>query len=513
MTESGSPNVVAAPTGAAPEPSSRKLDRSLASGIAWTAGMRSLTQGLQWAAALLVVRLLTPHDYGLVGMAMAFLGLTRLVSEFGLGASIVQHHHLTSSQIARLNTMSVLLALGFGALSVAGSGLIAAFFGESQVQQIIVVLSVTFVLGGLDVVPRSLLRRDLRFRQLALIQAAENLSYAVTSLTLAALGFGYWSLVYGAVTSTAVRMGVAIASSPHRFELPRGGLGSIATELWFGWHIMVSRLAIYVRKFADIAIVGRMLGVAPLGAYNVAWTQANIPVDRVTLLISEVTPSVFAAAKHDQAALRRYVRIITEGIAFLTFPATLGLALIADDFVLLIFGERWAATITPLRILALIGSLRSLTPILSQVLVATEQAKKNMQFTVLSAIVIPIFLLIGTRWGLTGVALGWLIGHPMVMLPVLLPHALRAIGMSAREYVGALRPAALACAVMVVAVVATRQLMPPDWALPVRFALEVGIGALVYGVGVWFTYRARLSMFFQLLRSARGRRPAAAPAE
>ena len=120
LPEPGDAATMAVPAGPGPttEAPTLSLDRSLASGIAWTAGMRSATQALQWAAALLVVRLLTPHDYGLVGMAMAFLGLTRLLSEFGLSASIVQHHHLTTSQIARLNTMSLLMELVCGGLSL-----------------------------------------------------------------------------------------------------------------------------------------------------------------------------------------------------------------------------------------------------------------------------------------------------------------------------------------------------------------------------------------------------------
>ena len=465
--------------------------------------MRGFTQTLQWAAALIVVRLLTPEDYGLVGMATAYLGLARVVSEFGLSAAIIQHRDLSEDQIGRVYSVSVAFALFFALVSVGAAGPLAGFFNEPKVEAIVLVMSLTFVFGGLDIVPRSLLKRDLRFRRLAWIQASESTTYAAVSLLLAALGFGYWALVWGGVAGVFVRMVGALGSRFHRFVLPRRGLESIMDELWFGWHVIGARLAIQIRQFLDTAIVAKILGTAALGAYNVAWTQATIPVDRVTMLVGEVMPSFFAAVKNDLPAFRRYVRLITEAVALVSFPATVGLALVADDFVMLVFGDRWAPAIAPLQILALVGALRSITPMLSQVLVGTEQPKKNMQFTVLSAVVIPICLLIGTNWGLRGVAIGWLVGHPIVMIPILMPHALRAIEMSFGEYLRALRAPALGCAAMVIAVLVTREVMPADLSLAIRLAVEVSVGALVYSGVLFSTYRDRAIMLLRLLRSAR----------
>jgi O-antigen/teichoic acid export membrane protein len=222
-------------------------------------------------------------------------------------------------------------------------------------------------------------------------------------------------------------------------------------------------------------------------------------------VVTSVSPAVLAAAQSDPPALRRYIRLFTEGLAFMTFPTTLGMAVIADHFVIFVFGERWSATIAPLRILCLVAALRSITPLLSQVLVATDQAKKNMQFAVAAAIVIPIFLLVGSRWGITGVAMAWLIGHPLVLGTVLLPHALRAADMRLGEYLAALRPAGVASAVMVLAVIAVRYALPPEWPLGARLSVEVTVGAIVYGFGVFVAYRDRLHSLLSILRSARRR--------
>ncbi|HET9947374.1 MAG TPA: lipopolysaccharide biosynthesis protein [Longimicrobiales bacterium] len=484
-------------------PTQAELDRSVVSGIAWTGAMRSVGQAVQWAAALVVVRLLSPADYGLVAMATAYLGLVEMFTEFGLGAAIVQRQTLSESQIARLGGVSLVTSTFFAAVSVAVSGLVAAFFDEPRVRLIVIVLSSTFVLNSIGVVSRSLMMRDRDFRRLAWAQTAFNGAYAVSSLALAALGFQYWSLVLASIVGAAARMLVSLAWRPHAISWPRD-LASISSELWFGWHIVVGRFARYLRKFSDILIVSRVFGTAAAGVYNVAWTQANIPVNRGTQIITELTPAILAAVQNDLPALRRYIRIFTEGIALLAFPATVGLALLAEDFVLLAFGERWAATVGPLRVLALVAALRSITPVLSQVLVARDQAKKSMHFGVAAAVIVPIFLLIGSRWGLTGVALGWLVGHPFVMATVLLPPALRAADMRLVEYLGALLPATVACAVMALAVVGVRLALPSEWPLALGAALEAGVGAAVYGVWVFKANRSRLQSLLALVRRRRG---------
>lgn len=488
------------------QPPVPNLDRSVLSGIVWTGGVRSLTQGVQWAAALLVVRLLTPEDFGLVAMAGAYLGLVRMFSTFGLGAAIVQRQDLSEEQIAKLGGFSMLAGSILALVSVLASGLVAAFFNEPRVKPIVLLLSVTFILSAADVVPRSLLKRDLNFKSLALIGAAQNLTYSVSALSLAALGFSYWSLVIASLLGATVRMVAALLSRRHAIAWP-AEIDSIRSELWFGSHVVITQLALYLRRFADVLVVGRTLGTDALGAYNVGWTNANIPVERVTPIVTSVSSAVMAAAQNSRAELRRYVKMFTEGIALLAFPASFGLAVVADDFVLLAFGERWLGTVGPLRILAIVGAMRSITPVLSQLLIATDQARKNMQFAIAGAVIIPLFLLIGSQWGVTGVAGGWLIGHPLVVGAVLLRHALRTAGLSLLDYLASLSSATLASVFLVAAVLVARASMPQAWPLAARFGVQVGVGAGVYGLCVFVVYRKKLHRFVSFIREARRSAP------
>src|SRR5438094_4832732 len=187
------------------------LDRALVTGIAWTGGIKWLAQLVSWAATLVVARLITPTDYGLFAMAMVYAGFVQLVNELGLSLAIVQYRDLTSKQIAQLGGLAVLASVVIFVLSLGLAEPVAVFFGEPAVQGIIIALSLTFVMRGVQVVPRSLLARDLEFRRLAWLDAAEAMVWSSVTLTGAYFGLGYWALVWGTVVSGfAGRIGVFV---------------------------------------------------------------------------------------------------------------------------------------------------------------------------------------------------------------------------------------------------------------------------------------------------------------
>lgn len=492
---------VAHPLGASARRESARLDRSLVQGIAWTGGMKWLTQLLSWSSTLIIARILTPADYGLVGMATVYLGFVQLINEFGLTAAVIQRRDLEEDQIARIGGLSALLGASFLMLSIALAGPVAHFFGERDVRWIITVLSLTFVTTGFQVLPRSLLTRDLEFRKIALIDGVEALVLTASTLLLALAGFRYWALVFGAVFSKVVSTLFALFTRPHRLAWPTR-FRSIAGAVTFGWHLVVSRTSWYAYSNADFTTVGRILGSAALGAYTFGWTIASIPVDRITALVGGVTPGIFAAVQHDHPALRRYLLRLTEGLAFITFPASIGMALVADEFVLIVLGEKWRPAIMPLRLLALYGGYRSINALFSQIMVATGHSRRFMHFSLLStAVMIPAFI-VGSRWGTTGVAMGWIVGYPLVVFPIMF-HTFRIIALPFRVYLAALWPAVSGSCAMAAAVLALRHVTPEGWPTTLAFALHTVAGAATYAAVVCFFHGHRFRAFLGLLREVR----------
>ncbi len=408
-----------------------------------------------------------------------------------LSLAIVQYRDLTSRQIAQLGGLALLVGVALFVLSLALAGVIAAFFGEPVVRGIIVGLSLTFIMRAAQVVPRSLLARDLEFRRLAWVDAGEALVWSSTTLIGALLGLGYWALVLGAVLSAAAVLVVLGVQRPHRLAWPTE-FRSIAHATQLGWYIVVSQLCWYIYAHADLTIVGRILGKAPLGAYTKGSDIASIPTDRISTLVGQVTPAVFSAAQKDTAALRRYLLALTEGLALLTFPMSVGLALVADLFVITVLGEQWRAAIMPLRLLGLYGGFRAIFNPLPQMLIATGHAKLNMRFNLVAAVALPTALYIGSRWGVTGVALGWIVGYPLVCIPLFFRRTLQILGIRASEYLRTLWPATSAAAGIVAAVLIVRPLVPDAWSPWVRLGIRVAAGALAYTAILFLAHRARM---------------------
>jgi teichuronic acid exporter len=463
----------------------RGLDRSLARGIAWIGGVRWLSMLGSWCATLVVARLVTPTDYGLFAMAMVYIGFVELVNELGLNVALVQRRELSEDQIAQLGGMAVLAGIGFCALSVGVSGLVAGFFGEPVVGRMIGVLSFSFVARSVQVVPRALLARALDFRRLAWISAVESWSWSLVALAGAAVGLGYWAFVTGVVVSGVVATAVLLRWRPHRIAWPRD-VHAIAGVTGLGWLVVIAQVCWFVYDHADLTLVGRWLGKAALGGYAKASDVADVPVDRISSLVGQVTPGVFAAAQSDVVILRRYLLGLSEGLALVTFPMSLGLALVADVFVLAVLGEGWRSAIVPLRLLGLLGGLRSILNVLPQMLIATGHAKLNAQCNVIMAAGLTVALYIGTHWGLTGVSIAWLVGYPVFAIPTFFRRTLRILDISAREYLRILWPATSAAAGVAVAVLALRAMTPPTWSPQLRLVLYVVAGATTY-LGILFT--------------------------
>ena len=480
----------------------RALDRSLVRGIAWTGGGKWITQIVSWIATPIIARLLSPVDYGVAGMAMIYVGLVQLVTDFGLGAAIVQRRDLDDDQIARLGGVCALLGACFLALSIALAPVIAGFFGNPEVEPVVVALSVIFLASGFQTVPRALLARDLDFRRLAGLDAIEALSTIAVTLPLAAMGFRHWALVAGGIAGRLVSTVVVLSWRGHRLRWPVR-FATISGPVVFGAHVIGSSLAWYTFLNADVTVIGRRLGSAALGSYSIGLTLASIPVDRLSALISRVTPAILAKLQHDRHALRRYVLALTEGTSLLTFPAAIGLALVAREFVLVVLGAEWRAAITPLRLLALAAVFRSLTPLFSQLLVATGQPQRNMHASIAAAIVlVPLFYVASYR-GTAGVAAVWLVAYPLVVAAFSMRYAFAACDMRVALYVRALWPAIGATLAMSAAVLAVALIAPPTWPLPLLLGAKCIVGAVTYVGLVWYRHGTRLRRSLAMVREPR----------
>lgn len=490
---------------------SREFDRSFVTGLAWTGGIRWVGQLASWAITILVARLLTPADYGLVGMATVYLGFTQLLCEAGLSASLLRPRDDDPVAQAQLGGFAALLGVGCCLVSLLLAPLLAHLFAAPALTAIIRVASLGFLTRGVQVLPRGMLARRLDFRRLAWIDGLEALSLSLFTLVLALLGAKVWALVIGNLLGGVVGTALSFAWFRCRLTWPRD-LRALASDVAFGGKVLGGQLAWYLYNNSDFAIVGRILGPQALGAYTVGWTLANVPVERVSGLVNRVTPAYFAALSHDRDALGRYLANLTQGLATITFPACLGLALVADDLVATLLGPTWAATAIALRLLALSAAVRSIFALISPILVFNGEVERNLRFSIACMIVLPLVFAVGTQWGIAGVAAAWVLVYPALAAVFLLRHALRAVGLRWGDYLRVLSTPTLATLVMGAGVLALRRWPAiPAQGIP-RLAVECAGGAVLYLAAILLLAGERIRGTIALLRPATPR-PTPSPGE
>lgn len=469
--------------------SSGSLDRHMAHAVAWNAIARWASQILSWVSTFLVARLLTPSDYGIMGMSGLFLNLAMLVSQAGIGQAILTIRDLSRRQIAELNTVSALLGIGLVGLSCIVAVPLAHFFSVPQLFAVMAVSSSTCLINGFQVVPRALLQKELRFKLLAFIETVRAFLQIIMTVVLAWLGFGYWSLALGTVLGCLTACVLTVYWKRVNFAIPH--FGGLRRELKFAGQVILSSIAWYAYENADFGVAGRVLGEVPLGNYTVAWTISSAPVEKVTNLVTTVTPAFFSAMQTDKPELRRYLFRLSELLSYLTIPAGIGLALVADHLVPVLLGPKWYGAIGPLRFLAVLFAIRSLCTILPNLLTAIGDATFVMRTTVISAVVMPFAFLLGSRWNANGIAATWVIAYPIIMAPMFL-RVLHKTGAQLREYFAVVRPALNASAVMTVVVLLTRSAFPARLHSVLSLSILIIAGGLSYVSVFVIFYRERV---------------------
>jgi teichuronic acid exporter len=467
------------------------LQHAFLRGIAWSGIGRWSAQAITWAATLVVARLLSPADYGVIAMATVVQGLVTVLSEFGVGMTLVTIRGLSSAQIAQFNGLATLLGLAGFAVMASLAPAIGAFFSRPALVPVVVAMAAALVTSGLRTVPSALLQRDLRFGALGAIEGAQAIAGAAVTLSCAWAGWGYWSIVIGILASTTLWTATVMAVRPTSFAWPQHHV--LGPALTFTRHQLTGSVAWYCYSNADFVVAGRLLGAHDLGVYTMAWTLARVVPERIANVAIRVTPAFFAAVSGERPALQHWLAGITEGIALVCFPLLAGLSLVADDAVRTVAGPQWHAAVLPLRLLALYAAFDVVTQPLTRALVAGGEAQFTARLGIVLACVMPVGFVLGARFGPAGLGLAWLLLAPAVRLQALVRVRSR-LGLPLNVYGKALWPAVSATLVMASAVSAVREMSDAFSPLG-RLMLATCLGAVAYVLTLLVLHRQRVSVW------------------
>lgn len=479
---------------------SPNFGRQMLTSVRWVLILRSIAQLLTWLGTLIVVRFLTPDDYGLNAMLEAPLQIMMLVSTLGLDFALARHPmHRHKEVEAAFGWLIITNGLLFAAYFF-GAPLIAGYFDDARLEPIARTLSLLFILVPLRAIPDGLLDRDLMFKKKALVDLVAAVTGAVVTLALAIQGAGVWALVIGLLANKALSAVMLMVVHPW-IVWPRFGV-PIGEMLKFGGLLTLAGILTLVAYRLVSIIAGPTIGPETLGVYTVAVHISLIPIYKTMPIIGPILLPTFARIQDDRDTKSRYFVKIFSTTYVLFMPIAVGLALTAEEIVSLVFGEVWADLPLPLALICVAMPFRLVSQLVRPIVSGLDRADIPVVGSAARlAILIPL-VLVAQQHGLVALAATWLIAEPIVALTVL-RMASKEAGVRLSTVLRGMFPAIASALLMGLAVLLTKSLMKPN--TPILLVAEVVVGASTYVAIMKFafrdTYATTLSVLFDRKRA------------
>jgi O-antigen/teichoic acid export membrane protein len=416
---------------------------------------------MQIAGTAVLARLLTPADYGLVGMVTVVVNFAAMFKDAGLSMATVQREEISHEQISTLFWINVLISAGLSLCVLVASPLVAMFYDKPELIAVTAALSFSFILSGLTIQHQALQRRHMRFGTLAAIQITSQLITLVVSIILAVLGLRYWALVGGTLANALGDLLLTFLCCPWIPGRMQRGTG-VREMLKFGGNVTGFNFINYFSRNADNILIGRFIGADALGLYAKAYNLFLMPISQISGPIYNVAVPTLCAIRNEPERYRNYYRKIIFIISSLNMPLVGFLLVFADTIIVLMLGRQWQEAVVVFQVLAATGFIQSAVqngrglPLMSM-----GYSRRYFYFGIVQSFVTVLGIAVGLRWGINGVAAGYGIAF-FLLIPFTLPWCLKGSPVSSRDWIAAIYTPALATFAMILIMIWIKRLFVPD---------------------------------------------------
>jgi polysaccharide transporter, PST family len=414
--------------------------RSLRGGMI-SIGARIINALVQTVSVVVLARLLSPEDYGLVSMVGAIIGIAPLLIDLGTRDAVIQHRHITSEEISALFWLTFALGCGFAVLAAASGPLIAHFYSEPRLTTVALVSSLSLVALSLSYQHQALMRRAMMYQDLATIEIVASLISTAIAITMAFRGWAYWALVLRPVTVSVVTAVGAWWKSrwlPGRPAFTSG----VKEMIKFGLHWTGFSGFDFAGKFADRIAIGHASGPTDLGYYQKACLVYDNCLDLVITPLQSVAMVGLSKLRNDREALWNSWSKALSTVAFFAMPAFGVLTVTSRDIIIIGLGEKWANASVLLSIFALRGIPHVVQRTCGWLHNAAGRADRFMRWGLISSFTQLVALFVGLPFGMNGVAWAFVLSTYLLFLPAI-AYSGGPLGIGVRQVLMVVGPQAL----------------------------------------------------------------------
>ena len=392
------------------------LRKRTVKGITWTIASQLARLLITLVVTVILARLLSPKDFGLIAMVAVFSNFFAMVNDMGLASAIIQKSEVTEEELSSAFWVNFLEGLAVTVVFLALAPVIAGFYSKSVLKPIIMVMSILFTISSLGMIQSALFSKRMDFRTLAIVEIVAVASGGGVAVAMAATGFGVWSIVSQSLVGSfvlAVLLFVLSGWKPRlllRWKPIKGLLG-------YGLPLMGFNFLSYFIRNLDNLLIGKYLGASQLGYYDIAYRSLMFPLINISTVFGRVMFPALSHLEDDKARVRSAYISATRYIAVVTFPLMAGLAVLAPQLVRVMLGAKWERAIFLIQVLALVGGLQSL--MYAQGWIYLSQGRTGVLFVV-GIIVGPVYagsFIAGLHWNVEGVAVAYAIATFLLLYP------------------------------------------------------------------------------------------------
>jgi O-antigen/teichoic acid export membrane protein len=369
------------------------------------------------ASLVVMARLLSPQDFGLVGMVTAFTGVLGLFRDFGLSAAAVQRVDVTENQISTLFWINILVGTVLALLTAAMAPIAVGFYHEPPLFWVMIALGTSFLFNAAGVQHSALLQRQMRFDTLAKIDVVSSFISACAGIAMAAVGFKYWALVATAVSYPMIASLCMWLTSGWIPGRPRKGI-DLRPMMRFGSGLTLTVLIVYVAYNFEKVLLGRYWGANAVGLYGRAYQLSNLPVDSLNYSVGEVAFSALSRVRNDPPRFRNYFLKGYSLVLALTIPITIAVALFAPELISLLLGPKWKDAAPIFRLLAPTILVFAVINPIGWLIFSLGMVGRSLKVAMVLAPIVICGYITGLPYGPKGVALA----YSTVMILWMVPH-------------------------------------------------------------------------------------------
>ena len=471
-----------------------QLSRRTTHGLLWNFLVYGLSKGIVLITTSILARILTREDFGLVAVALIAINYLSIFKDLGLGAALIQRRGDVKEAANTVFTVNLIMGFILSSLVIPIAPLFASYFNDPHITSVLRLLGISFFINAIGSVHVAHLQRELDFRRKMVPDLGNAIIRCIVSIYMALYGYGVWSIVFGQLSGAITSVILVWIVYPWK---PRISINpKIGRELVkFGAAIMGTDTISVTTENIDSIIAGRIFGLTQLSVYSLAYRLPEMLLLSNLWVMGGVVFPAFSSIQDQPSELRKGFLASIRLVELIALPICLYLVIAAHPIVLAIFGEQWLETVPILRVLGLYAWVYSIGYHVGGIYKAIGRPDILFKLSLISLAIIFPALLIGSRFGLIGIAFGQLIAM-MIRRSISLTVATKLVKVSILDILTELKPAALGGIGLSIITIILLWLTP-DLNAFIRLPISALLGATCYLWIVWKSEGSKLRHLFQ----------------